>query len=193
MGSTLRYILAVVLILLFAIFGTVFLVRQFTRDSKGTIETARIVHTADLLEASDARVVWIQQGRVVGSDRRREVRITVTPTERKAEIITGYDNKVEKTVTFANDKAAFTTFLISLENIRFGQERTVAQVDERGVCALGQTYVYEIHQGNDQKSRLWSDSCSSSNGTYGGKTTVARQLFQSQITGYQKFIAGVRF
>ena len=193
MGNSIRYLLAVVLILLFAVFGTIFLVRQFTRSGTSSAPTSKVVHPADYVQSSDARAVWTQQGRVLGADRRRELRITVTPTERRAEIISGYQNKVEKELVLPNDSAAYETFMIALENAKFGQERSVKQVDERGVCPNGLTYIYEIHADNEQKSRLWSDNCLATDGTFAGKAQVVRLLFQNQITDFQKFKYNTNF
>lgn len=193
MGSSVRYILAVVLILLVAIFGTVFLVKQFTRDSHTIQTTLHVVHPADFIDKDNASVSWTHQGRLLGDDRRRSVRVTITPTERRADLLSGYGERVEKSIVLGNDKKGYGDFLRALENMHFGQERSVKQTDERGACPLAFTYIYEIHEGSEQKLHLWSDSCIATDGTFGGKAGTVRQLFQNQITGYEKLVAGVQF
>ena len=193
MGSSIRYIIAVVLILFFAVFGTIFLVKQISRDTK-TVKTAlSTIHPADFSGNNNATIRWTQYGRLVGDDRRRAVRITISHNERKVELLTGYGEKVEKSITMPNDEKGYTDFLIALEKINFGQERSVKNNDDRGACPLGQTYVYEIYDGSDQKMRRWSDSCNAADGPFAGNAGTTRQLFKNQITGYDKFVAGIQF
>jgi hypothetical protein len=193
MGSTVRFIIGVVLVLLLAVFGTIFLVRQFSRDAADATKEVTVIHPADFIDKQGSSVIWKQEGRVVGDEVRRSVRITVSATERKAELLTGYEEKVERSIVLPNDKEAYAKFMISLEHAGFGTERKVKQVDERGICPLGQTYIYEIIESSQSKLRLWSTSCTAKDGTFGGKTTTVRQLFQAQIPGYEKITSGVRF
>ncbi len=172
--------------------STVFVVGRVRKATTPT-NVPKTVHPADYVDNASSKVSWTQQGRLVGNDLRRSVKITVTPTERRVDLLDGYDQKITKTTIFTNDKVGYTSFLLALENLNFGRERKVTQPDERGVCPLGQRYIYELHDGGTQKIRLWSDSCVAAEGTYAGSATTTRQLFKAQITGYEKFISGVKF
>lgn len=187
-----RYAIVVILIIFFGVVGTIFLIGRGNRKP-ATVNQPQIVHVADYVDDSASKVSWTMQGRLLGQERRRSVQITVSAGERKVELIEGYNNKVSKSITLPNDKAAYTNFLIALENINFAKERKVVQPDERGVCPLGMSYIYELHSGAEQKSRLWSDSCSSKNGTFAGVALTAKQLFKNQIPDYEKFVAGIAF
>lgn len=187
-----RYAIVVILIIFFGVVGTIFLIGRGNRRS--TVQNQpQVVHTADYVNDEASRVSWTMHGRLVGKERRRAVQITVTGSERRAELLEGYDQKVTKSLILPNDKAAYTNFLLALENLNFGRERKVKQPDERGVCPLGSRYIYELHSGSTQKSRLWSDSCASANGTFDGIAITTRQLFKNQIPEYEKFISGVQF
>lgn len=192
MGSSLRYIIVVLLIIFFGVLSTVFVVGR-VRKAATPAHVPEKVHPADYVDKPSSKVTWTQQGRLVGDDLRRSVKITVTPTERRVDLLEGYDPKITKTAIFTNDKVSYTSFLLALENLNFGRERKVTQPDERGVCPLGKRYIYELHDGDVQKMRLWSDSCITAQGTYAGAAATTRQLFQAQITGYAKFISGVNF
>ena len=167
--------------------------KQFTHKSTTTKTQSKLVHAADYVDVGNSSVSWTEQGRLVGDDKRRAVRVTVSANERKVELLDGYNETVEKTVVQPNNKTAYTSFLIALENLHFGQERIAKQTDERGVCPIGQRYIYEIRAGANQKSRLWSDSCLATDGTFAGLAGTTRQLFKSQITTYDKFILGTQF
>lgn len=192
MGSSMRYAIVVILIIFFGVVGTIFLIGRGNRKPS-IINQPQIVHVADYVDDSSSSVSWTMQGRLLGQERRRSVQITVSPSERKVELIEGYNNKVSKSLTLPNDKAAYANFLIALENLNFARERKVVQPDERGVCPLGMRYIYELHSGSDQKSRLWSNSCSSKEGTFAGVAVTTKQLFKNQIPDYEKFVAGVVF
>lgn len=193
MGSSVRYIAAVLFIIFIGVVGTIVLIGRGRNKPAQTDNTPKTVHVADYVNNERSQVVWTQEGRLVGTDVRRAVRVTVTPSERKVELLEGYNQKVTKTAIFSNDKTAYTSFLLALENLNYGKERKVKQPDERGVCPLGSRFIYEIRENGENKLRLWSDSCVSAEGTFAGIAPTTRTLFKAQITGYEKFISGTIF
>ncbi len=192
MGSSIRYIVAVLFIIFVGVLGTILLIGR-DRKPASTENVPKTVHVADFVNNERSQVVWTQEGRLVGTDTRRAARITITPNERKVEILEGYEQKVTKTSVFPNNKTAYTNFLLSLENLGYGRERKVKQPDERGVCPTGSRFIYEIRENDENKLRLWSDSCAAADGTFAGVAPTTRQLFKAQITGYDKFISGTVF
>jgi hypothetical protein len=187
-----RYAIVVILIIFFGVVGTIFLIGRGNRRN-AVQNQPQVVHVADYVNDDASLVSWTMQGRIVGKELRRAVQITVTPSERRVELFEGYNQKVTKSLTLPNDTAAYTHFLLALENLNFGRERKVKQPDERGVCPLGTRYIYEVRSGSEQKSRLWSDSCASADGTFAGVAITIKQLFKNQIPEYEKFISGVQF
>lgn len=136
-------------------------------------------------------VIWVQQGPVEGQDQRRSVRITISPSERRFEILSGYEESVERTQTFSNNNQAYEAFIQALNNAGFARERDVPLKDERGVCPLGNRFIYELKDDGDRKLRTWSASCNNAAGPFAGNSLLTRQLFQRQIPDYNKQVRGV--
>lgn len=148
----------------------------------------------DYVNRQETRLMWTQQGRLVGDDQRKSVRVTVTPSKRIVEVLSGYEERVEKSQEFNNNQTAFETFSRALEAMSYGRERTVRQTDERAACPFGFRYIYELKTGAQSVFRSWSDSCTPNDGTFGGGNRNAQdinRLFQAQITDYNRFTAGV--
>lgn len=133
------------------------------------------------------------QGKLVGESERRAIRVKITQEERRLEILTGYEEAVEQAHVYPNTKEAYETFLIALDRVGFTRERQVVRVtDERGVCPLGRSYIYEFKEFSQQIVRLWSTSCGAETGTFGGNSSTIRRLFEGQIPEYRKRIRGVK-
>lgn len=137
----------------------------------------------------DSKVILTVAGRINGDDAHRQIRITVTPTEREVEVIQGYQNNVIKKQNFSNNKPAYDQFMRSLARTGFSKERKSVLKDERGICANEQRYIYEIIDNNEQVSRTWAGQCNKGNSM--GNAPFILQLFRNQITDYGKFVNGV--
>lgn len=148
-----------------------------------------------LVVAEEARegvsAVFTTQGRVVGEDQRRAVRIIINQNERRLEVLTGYGEAVEKAHSFSNTHAAFETFLVSLDYAGFDNAQQPLAEDERGVCPLGRRYIYELREHSQNLLELWGTSCSSKQGSFAGNTTTVQKLFEQQIPEYRNLIRGV--
>lgn len=131
------------------------------------------------------------QGKVVGEDERRAIRIVVTQNERRLEILNGYEEAVEKTQVYPNTPSAYENFLIALDKSGFEKKRQSTNTDERGVCPLGKTYVYELKDFSQDLIRTWGTSCGTKTGTAAGKASTIQKLFQEQIPDYTTQIKGV--
>lgn len=187
-----RYLVAILVIAFLAIVGTVVLVGRGGNNANTT--PARITKLVDFENKERASVSWTMQGRLVGEDQHRAIRITVNRDKRTVEILSGYQERVERSADFANTPASFAAFVRALDNLNFGRERTVKQADERGVCPLGNRFVYRLTDAGTEVMRTWSDTCQTADGPFGGGANAAQvigQLFKAQITDYSKFTAGV--
>ncbi len=187
-----RYGLAILVIAFLAIVGTAVLIGRGNSDS-GAVR-ARVTKIADYDSKDSSSVSWTQQGRLVGEDKRRAIRVTVTRSKRTIEVLAGYPERVESNTELPNSTEAFAAFTRALDNAGFGRERTVRLADERGVCPLGSRFIYRLTDSGQEIMRTWSDSCRTSDGSFGGGKTASliSQLFREQITDYDKFISGVR-
>lgn len=131
-------------------------------------------------------------GRLVGDTERRSVRVSVTPTERRIEILSGYDQNVIKSQSYPNTVKGYETFLSALDLAGFAKTKKTSLVDEKGVCPAGNQYLYTVEAAGATPVRTWSTSCSSSEGNFAGNAATIRQLFRDQIPDYSKQLDDVR-
>jgi hypothetical protein len=185
-----KYVLGVLGFIILAVIAVVLLATTTGNRSDGVQEGTKIVNLADYI--SGGEVSYTVAGKIVGEEEFKSVRITVSPSERKIQVLSGYSDKVEKEQVYANTGDAFDAFMRSLSNAGYTRERSVKNKDMRGTCPLGRRYTYKLQQGSDKVVDLWSTSCSAKEGTFGGNRTVIRQLFQNQVPEYNKFIRGYR-
>jgi hypothetical protein len=181
-----KFIMAVLGVILLVVLVIVL----FTRGGGDKQPTVKPVVVSE--EAREGvSVVLTTRGKLVGEDERRGIRITVNQDERRLEILTGYEEAVERAQVYPNTHAAFENFLVALDQMGFNRSRLSAIEDERGACPTGKTYIYELREYSQQLVRLWDTSCGSKIGTMDGKDTTVRKLFEEQIPDYTKQVQGV--
>jgi hypothetical protein len=148
-----------------------------------------------LVVAQEARegvsAVLTTQGKLVGEDQRRAIRISIDQNERRLEILTGYEEAVERAQTYPNTHAAFEAFLVALDQAGFDSKRKTIIKDERGACPLGKRYIYELKEYSQDLLSLWDTNCGQQMGTFAGSKLTVRKLFEQQIPDYRKQIRGV--
>jgi hypothetical protein len=49
--------------------------------------------------------------------------------------------------------------------------------------------IYELNDSGDSLVRLWGSTCGEKIGTFGGSKSGVQELFQDQITDYDKIIS----
>ncbi len=160
-----------------------------TRPS-GTKTTVKPAMKLPDYATRDSSVSITTEGRLVGQDKFRSIRITVDANERTIEILSGYEKSVERSETFSNTQQAYDTFLRALNNAGFMKTKTASYPDERGVCPLGYRYLYDLKDDNKSALHTWSANCGNI-GSFAGAGTTVRQLFQAQISSYNTFTSGV--
>lgn len=141
-----------------------------------------------------ATVSLTTQGIVNGEDIHRSIRIIVGANERTIQVISGYNNQVISSQVFPNSEEAYDVFLRSLAGMGFltrSKEKPPVADNENGYCPLGRRYIYELNQGADELSRLWSSTCGVKVGTFGGSASGTQTLFQRQITNYNQIVSDV--
>lgn len=134
------------------------------------------------------------QGRLVGETERRAVAITISDSERRLEVLSGFNETVIETKTFSNTAAGYETFLIALGQAGFSKSRETSLSDERGACPMGRRFVYELlHDDDEHTFRTWDTTCSNGGGTFAGESRTIRNLFEAQIPEYRRLIQGLQF
>lgn len=183
-----RYVLGVIVIVAIALFAI------FSITSKPpSTNSPKVKQALKLPDYADknSKITLTNQGKIVGEDQFKSIRINVSRDDRAIEILQGYEGNVERNEHFSNTFAAYDNFLRALNTANFIGTRTSSIKDERGICPLGNRYIYDLVSNNNTVMHSWSDSCGDA-GTFAGKSTLVRQLFQNQITDYNKFVVGVQ-
>ncbi len=186
-----RYGIAVIIIALFAVLGVVLLVNRNNTTPNGT-PTTNTVTLSDSNSSPSASISWTQQGRIVGNNQFSSIRVTVTPSYRRLEILNGYENQVLRSSEYQNNQDAYNTFSRALDLLKFGRSRTVSNDNVQGVCPFGNRFLYNFNANSQQLVNTWSDTCSTSDGTYAGSNAASTsQLFRNQIPDYGRQTSGV--
>lgn len=190
-----KYGIGIVVIALLAVISIIVLSGPKNAPNKSGSKTTQseIVVAAKYDLSDTAKISWERQGKVVGNDLRRTVKVTITKNTRTFDLFDGYNNLVEHHEEFASNQAAFSVFLRAADGLGFGKQIGGRIADERGFCPLGNVFVYELKDGNKTILRSWADSCTTSEGSFGGRADSMQRLFRNQITGYDKLVSGVRF
>jgi hypothetical protein len=138
-----------------------------------------------------AEVSFTQDGRINGEDQHRAIKITVDQYSRKLDIIAGYNGNIIEEHSLPNNQTAYNVFLHALRNSGFTAKRKKPTIgSETGQCPLGERFTYELNDSGDVLSNLWSTTCGT--GTIGGQTGTIEELFQAQITDYDKIISNAK-
>lgn len=190
----LRRFVAVGVIILLVIIGIVWLIAaRSTRPE----QDRQVTRPSALVDYADTttEVRFTQAGKINAREDHRVVQISVGRDYRTIQLFDGYQGNVMNSRTLGNDEDAYRAFLAALENSGYVKSRNAPRnVDPLGACSSGSRYNYDILQGADIKQSLWSTSCgNSSRGTFNGKASAVRSLFQAQIPNYQDFVSGVQF
>jgi hypothetical protein len=132
---------------------------------------------------SDSLVRMTVDGPIVADQQHQAYRITVGRSETRIETLQGYEYDAIDTTTYNNNQESFANFLRAIDLAGYAKGTVDADSqaqDERGVCANGDRFLFEIIKGTSQIQRYWSTSCGS-NGTFKGNTDSVKHLFDRQI------------
>lgn len=132
---------------------------------------------------TDAVVRLTVDGRIISEQEHQAYQITVGRSETRVETLRGYEYDTVESRTYENNQESFTNFLRALELAGFTKGVEGADNrDERGVCATGRRYVFEVLSGTSEVQRYWSTSCGGQ-GTFKGNAAEVKLLFDKQIPG----------
>ncbi len=166
---------------------TIGFVLVFNRgDDKPAEDTKKVSQLVDYAK-KDSMVTLTTSGPVTSDDLHYSIKVSVSASERRLEVMNGYDNTVVATNSYPNTTAAYEAFLSALAGQGFTKSKETKIEDKRSVCVTGRQYTYELSEGSESVSNLWSVSCDKS-GTLNGAPTTIRQLFEKQIPEYSKQI-----
>jgi hypothetical protein len=180
------FILFLIILIIFKIFGG----KTTPQPNPSPAPPAPVVKTLPDYADSYAEVSYTVDGHINGDDQHRAIKITVDQFQRKLDILGGYSYNIIQENTIPNNQAAYEVFLTSLKNEGFTLKRknNTSPASEKGQCPLGFRRIYELNDSGDSLSRLWGSSCGTAIGTFGGNSSAVEELFQAQITDYDKII-----
>ena len=187
-----RYIL-VLLVITAIFFGGIFLLVRLISgvgDDTPTEQTSTQTQTVKKLSTDAQSVTYTVYGKVVAEEDRRAIRITISDSERKLEVLQGYDENVLKSERLSNKHSSFEAFLLALETAKFTTRDTSIKTDDRSLCPLGSRFVYETKY-DDSNIRSWLTSCGTSGASFKGDKPTVDTLFKAQIPKYSEVTNGV--
>lgn len=139
-------------------------------------------------------VRYIIDNPVQAPQNHNDIVIEVGSSNADIKITTGYDGEVVKEQSFPMTDAAYAAFLLSLQHsggYTLGNNDPQLK-DERGYCATGNRYSYDIISGDgDRIQHYWSTSCNQK--TFKGLPDVVRQLFERQIPNFDEYTSDIDF
>jgi hypothetical protein len=130
-------------------------------------------------------------GPVNANQNHQGIQITVDNSDVTFEQLQGYQDSVVNLQNFANNQPAFAVFLHALNFAGFTKGNTAKSLsDERGYCALGNRYIFELLENGNDLERYWTSSCGSPK-TYLGSLNLTLSLFEAQVPGYSQLAQNI--
>jgi hypothetical protein len=185
-----RYFAGLLAVVAFIILVVVVVIKSVSHTTTPKNGAKTIVLTDYVDKNSEVRLYI--DGRINSIEEHRAIEIVVAPEGRTLTVYKGYNLDVLKRKTYPEDQPAYDTFLYALALQGFVKERTNAKItDDTGVCPEGFRYIYKLRSDGDDVLRLWSSDCNSTPGTFAGKASEIKLLFQRQIPDYDRLISDV--
>jgi hypothetical protein len=186
----LRYIIWFIIVLLIVLL----LGRLFFGGGGGDKSKNKVTSQSTYIDAagSNSSVRFVMAGTVNGKEIHKQVRITVSSSTRTLDILEGYSGQAVSTQSYPNDIEAYREFLSALYTSGFTKENPDnVNPDISGRCPLGTKYIYTSSEIANVPDELWTTSCKSVIGTFGGDSTSINKLFRLQIPNYDKQTSSV--
>lgn len=182
-----RYLIGVILAILIIIFVIIKLL-----SGGGNPESTKksLLDYAD----TDTTVRYVIDTPVQASAEHRQIVITVGKDVANLSVLKGYQGEVINSKNYDNNRDAYANFLLGLQRsggYTQGND-SKSTLDERGYCATGDRYSYDIVDGNGNRiQHYWSTSCGPK--TFKGKPGIVRELFREQIPDYDQLTQDISY
>lgn len=186
-----RALLIVSAVFILVVGGIFFLI-----TGNGSRSNQKTANQAELTLVRPLRSVQLTvTGPIVANELRNSYSVNVAPSQRTVTLMNGYDSQIVNQSTYENNTAAYEQFVYALRRAKADSRRQISgtAAEERGVCATGRKYVFEIREDGRTVERLWTTSCRNSQGTLSASIDPIRSLFDKQIPDLSKFLRGAKF
>jgi hypothetical protein len=126
------------------------------------------------------------RGPLVADETYHTYTITMSPMLRDMITYQGYSGNVVANDQLANSGNAYEQLVYALSRAKLmdGVPLTGNANDERGVCATGTLYEFEVLQGTTTIQKLWTSTCIGSPGSLKANLTQVTNLFDVQIPDF---------
>jgi len=192
-ASRLRWILVIAagLIFLVLVGWGLFSIAKDVFNSSGSSSSPTSTGSSESFAVTDAKTArFTTQGPVVANQDYNSYTIEVSGNVVSMKVFKNYTLVLTKQVSYANNAEAYRTFLNAVEvqgvTDRKNNTDTEDDYEERGVCATGKRYIFEL----DSSIRRWSTSCDSKQGTANFSVSAVRSLFQKQVPEFSELVSG---
>lgn len=184
-----KYVLSVLGFIILTVIAITLLASTTSNRSETNQEGDKVVTVVDY--KNNGTAIYTIQGELVADEEFRQIRISVNQSERRVQVLAGYNERVEREQRFGNNAQAFEVFMEALGKAGYSlkRETKIKQVD--GTCPLGRRYLYKLQADGKEVVDLWSTSCSTKEGNFGGNDSLIRRLFENQIPEFNEFVSGV--
>ncbi len=194
-----RYIVLRIMLAVFALFVIIFFVIRLASgggddDTIDDPQTSLLDQPLVLGEQVDTRssVEFTIVGGIVADEDHRQIRYTITQNQRLIEIVQGYDGNVIDRQRLSNTPEAYAAFIYAIEEQGYtATKEKPTNTDRRGVCSDGRQFLYKVRVNGATRSDLWSTSCSSKQGPFGGDRSDIQRLFEKQFPDRREVTSGV--
>lgn len=128
------------------------------------------------------------RGPIIAQEKHYSLAMTITQNSRNLTIWRGYDGEIFKQIQRTNSAKSFADFVGAIKRAGIATERKITDQgkgSKAGICASGQLIKFEILEKNSVKFSLWTTSCKSNPGNFGGEGENIKELFLRQIPNAQ--------
>ena len=134
---------------------------------------------------SDTTMRFVIESPTQSAKAHREIEIVVGKDNAALTVYKGYDGEEVRSKSYPMSVAAYADFLrgLRLSGHYTSGNSADSMKDERGYCALGDTYVYEIvDPSGNATQHFWSTDCGTK--TFQGNAEIVQQMFKNEIPDY---------
>jgi hypothetical protein len=133
---------------------------------------------------SNSEVRATIDGPINANQDHQSVQITVNQNDVTYDQLTGYEGQVVNQQTFSSNQPAYAVFLHALNVAGYTEGNSSSSLsDERGYCATGERYIFEVINNGKDVSRFWSTSCGNPR-SYNGSLDLTLTLFENQVPNF---------
>lgn len=183
----------VVLIIIIAIVGLISAARAIFFSGSSAPAATDTTEQQLLNTSVSSSVSMLVRGPIVAEENFNSYGIIVSPSSRQITTYKGYLGTVVEQQTLGNNTAAYDEFVnaLNLAKMTSGNQPADGPSDVRGVCATGRLSEFSILSNNITVEKLWTSSCSGSQGTLRANDKQLSNLFTAQIPDAAKLIRNV--